>query len=181
MAAMKGLPAKLAAAIAAADARDGRCKAAQVDPPAPRAAGQGDLVCQFRIEGEPVAWARARLATTDAGPQFVTAKPQRQHGRFIHQLGALAMRGRPPADGAVAVAVMVWRSMPKRFTKAQRADAAAGRLRPTQKPDADNFAKLVKDALNGVAWVDDAQVVDLMVRKFYTTAEPCTDVTVRLA
>lgn len=35
----------------------------------------------------------------------------------------------------------------------------------TYKPDADNEAKLVMDALNGLVWADDAQVVDLHVRK----------------
>ena len=35
----------------------------------------------------------------------------------------------------------------------------------TYKPDADNESKLVMDALNGLVWADDAQVVDLHVRK----------------
>ena len=35
-----------------------------------------------------------------------------------------------------------------------------------QKPDVDNIAKSVLDALNGVAWDDDKQVVFLLVRKF---------------
>lgn len=35
----------------------------------------------------------------------------------------------------------------------------------TYKPDADNEAKLVMDALNGLVWADDAQVVDLHVVK----------------
>ena len=34
-----------------------------------------------------------------------------------------------------------------------------------QKPDADNDAKLVLDALNGLAWEDDQQVNDLHVIK----------------
>jgi len=38
----------------------------------------------------------------------------------------------------------------------------------TQKPDADNLAKLVCDALNGVVWVDDSQICDLHVVKVYT-------------
>lgn len=33
------------------------------------------------------------------------------------------------------------------------------------KPDVDNVAKAVLDALNGVAYVDDAQVVELRIRK----------------
>jgi len=31
--------------------------------------------------------------------------------------------------------------------------------------DIDNYAKLIMDALNGVAWVDDRQIVSLSVRK----------------
>jgi Holliday junction resolvase RusA-like endonuclease len=38
---------------------------------------------------------------------------------------------------------------------------------PTKKPDADNIAKIVADALNGIAYYDDAQIVDLQVRKIY--------------
>ena len=35
----------------------------------------------------------------------------------------------------------------------------------TKKPDADNLAKAILDALNGVAYPDDAQIVKLTVRK----------------
>jgi Holliday junction resolvase RusA-like endonuclease len=38
---------------------------------------------------------------------------------------------------------------------------------PTGKPDADNYAKLVLDACNGILWKDDAQVVELHVSKSY--------------
>jgi Holliday junction resolvase RusA-like endonuclease len=39
---------------------------------------------------------------------------------------------------------------------------------PTTKPDADNVVKAVFDGLNGVAFRDDVQVVDLRVRKRYS-------------
>ena len=38
------------------------------------------------------------------------------------------------------------------------------------KPDVDNIAKAVLDALNGVIWVDDKQVVELTVKKYYGTS-----------
>lgn len=41
-------------------------------------------------------------------------------------------------------------------------------IRPTKKPDWDNIGKIVTDALNGVAYHDDAQIVDAQVRKFYS-------------
>lgn len=39
----------------------------------------------------------------------------------------------------------------------------------TTKPDADNIAKLVLDALNGKAWHDDSQITSLDVTKLYHT------------
>ena len=41
----------------------------------------------------------------------------------------------------------------------------------TKKPDADNLAKAILDALNGVAYPDDAQIVTLTVRKRYGEAD----------
>ena len=57
--------------------------------------------------------------------------------------------------------------LPKGKSRAWRADALAGRLYPSRKPDLDNVAKLVLDALNGIAWQDDAGVVSLQMWKCY--------------
>ena len=40
-------------------------------------------------------------------------------------------------------------------------------LSVTSKPDTDNIAKSILDSLNGIAYKDDKQVVDLRVRKQY--------------
>ena len=45
--------------------------------------------------------------------------------------------------------------------------ALNGELKPTVKPDLDNIAKIVADALNGLAYRDDSCIVDLVVRKRY--------------
>ena len=57
--------------------------------------------------------------------------------------------------GPVVLLVDAHFRVPKSLTKAER----AARIWHTQKPDADNLLKLVKDALTGVAWKDDSQVV----------------------
>ena len=36
-----------------------------------------------------------------------------------------------------------------------------------KKPDADNIAKAICDALNGIAWKDDSQISDLIIHKYY--------------
>ncbi len=66
--------------------------------------------------------------------------------------------------------VKVYRQMPKSVSnsKKKKEKAEKGLLRPTTKPDVDNYVKGVKDALNHLIYKDDSQVVDLKVSKFYS-------------
>ncbi len=50
-------------------------------------------------------------------------------------------------------------------------------MRPTVKPDWDNLGK-VTDALNGIVWEDDKQVVDGQVIKYYDR-EPRLEIVVK--
>lgn len=43
----------------------------------------------------------------------------------------------------------------------------AGQLNPTKKPDCDNIVKIICDALNGIAYKDDAQITLVQIRKKY--------------
>ena len=44
-------------------------------------------------------------------------------------------------------------------------------IKPTKKPDADNIIKVICDALNGIAYKDDTQIVDLTMKKIYGEPE----------
>ena len=81
---------------------------------------------------------------------------------------------KPNKKGAFYIEVRGYMSIPKSWPKARKRLAAAGHVRPIVKPDDDNIAKIIRDALNGLAWRDDAQVVDGHTKKFYTTKEPYT-------
>lgn len=59
----------------------------------------------------------------------------------------------------VILNVDVYRPLPESRPKRVRSEP------DTYKPDGDNDGKLVMDALNGLVWADDAQVVDLHVVK----------------
>lgn len=39
---------------------------------------------------------------------------------------------------------------------------------PTKKPDSDNIAKIICDSLNGIAYHDDSQIVELYICKSYS-------------
>lgn len=70
-------------------------------------------------------------------------------------------------EAMLAVEIFAYYEIPKSTSKKKRVEMEAGRIRPTKKPDADNIAKSILDALNGLAYHDDAQVVQLNVFKFY--------------
>lgn len=58
---------------------------------------------------------------------------------------------------------------PTSASKKTKLMMVSGELKPGKKPDVDNLAKVVLDSLNGIAWHDDAQVVNLEVIKMYGT------------
>ncbi len=60
-------------------------------------------------------------------------------------------------DSAVGVSIFVFVKCPKKQTYSS----------PTVKPDIDNIAKTILDALNGVAYEDDKQVTYLSISKIY--------------
>ena len=82
-----------------------------------------------------------------------------------HQAWA-AWGQRPALDEAVSVEIETWHARPADLRR--RKDRGSGPLPFLGKPDADNVAKLVLDALTKAGvWRDDTRVSDLVVRRRY--------------
>jgi crossover junction endodeoxyribonuclease RusA len=60
------------------------------------------------------------------------------------------------------------------------ASVSKSRAYPSVKPDLDKLCRAVLDALTGILWVDDGQVVRLAARKDYSSSTPGTQVTVQI-
>lgn len=73
--------------------------------------------------------------------------------------------------GPVELEVRAYYRIPKSTTKKARAFMLEGKSFPTKTPDGDNICKAVLDAINGVAFADDKQVVEIAIKKRYTTTE----------
>jgi len=84
------------------------------------------------------------------------------------QLAITQMKGKPPLAGMLEVDIRVYLPVPKSMSKAKQAWALNGTIRPTTRPDADNYSKSICDSLTGVAWLDDAQIVQLNIGKWYS-------------
>lgn len=78
-----------------------------------------------------------------------------------------AARNAKPLEGPVGISVAAGYPIPDSDSKTKKRDKAAGMILPVKKPDLDNVAKAVLDALNGLAWLDDRQVVYLYTYKVY--------------
>lgn len=68
--------------------------------------------------------------------------------------------------------------IPRSSSKKSRQLMLENIVRPTKKPDIDNIAKVVCDALNGLAYRDDTQVVSLRLNKFFSD-NPRIEVTIQ--
>ena len=72
-----------------------------------------------------------------------------------------------PKGIALKVNITALFAIPKRFNKEKRKKALNGEILPTKRPDSDNVIKIILDALNGVAYHDDAQVCEVYFEKKY--------------
>jgi Holliday junction resolvase RusA-like endonuclease len=73
-----------------------------------------------------------------------------------------------PYDGQLRAEIEVFIQVPKSDSKLNKQAKIIGEIRPTIKPDCDNLAKSILDSLNGWAYQDDKQIIELEVKKFYS-------------
>lgn len=138
---------------------------------------------RFVVPGQPVGKGRARSAARRAGDRILirhyTPEKTKSYEEAVAMHGYVAMAGRRPLTGALSVVLDIRLQVPASWSKAKRAEALAGRMHPVGKPDKDNIIKSIYDGLNGVCWVDDAQICDGVQRKRYA-AEPGVTITIEM-
>ena len=94
-----------------------------------------------------------------------TPDTTRKFERGVAQVAALAMRGRQPFQGPLSVSMRFRLAIPKSTTKRAREALLAGEEAYLGRADLTNYAKAVEDALNGICWRDDVQIVRLFLSK----------------
>lgn len=119
------------------------------------------------IPGEPRGKDRPRFARTSFGVRAYTSEATAEYESRI-RAAYLEQEGAAQLDGAISVRIRGCFGVPKSASKVRREAMLSGRERHTKKVDCDNLAKVVLDALNGVAYDDDRQVCELAVRKEYS-------------
>ena len=116
---------------------------------------------------EPRPKERPRVTMVAGHPKIYTPHGTQNYEKEISAAWTKA-NGNLPFAGPVVVWIMLGMKIPKSASKAKIKKMLDRQIRPTVKPDVDNCAKSILDALNGLASVDDNQIVSLFVRKYYT-------------
>ena len=126
------------------------------------------MIFEFGIE--PVEQARPRATRMGKGIRLYDPK---KVNVFKKQLGLLAKqqmldRGLEPYDGPLEVCMEFYRPVQASLSQKERARRLSGVHRPTVKHDLDNYIKSTSDALNGIIWVDDNRIVQIVAEKKYS-------------
>jgi len=137
----------------------------QAKPRKPRPAERGvriepRLVVQFEVFGEPVAKARPRVVVSGGRRAFTPSRTVRGE-QHVQQCCFVSNPRLRPVEGLVCLKLRFY-------------------LGGLGRADLDNLVKLVSDALNGIAWHDDAQVTKLDAEMFLFEPNPRTEVEVWL-
>lgn len=132
----------------------------------------------FVVPGDPVAQGRPRFSVRGGFARVYDPAKSRSYKAVARDclIRALAESGHGRIDdGPIGVSVEAYFERPKsKCSKIPR-----GLERQASRPDAENVAKIILDAANGIAWRDDAQVSKLTVSKFIVRQGDAPRVVVR--
>lgn len=122
---------------------------------------------EFIVDGQPQRKRRPRFRRIGNYVQTYTPKETHDYEKhivdcYLEQVGQVMLE-----DVPIKVNITAYFQVPKAFSKRKRQEAITHIIKPHNRLDVDNIAKVVLDALNGVAYSDDHYITDLTIRKRY--------------
>lgn len=123
---------------------------------------------QFCIYGEPRGKERPKFSTVCGHVTARTPENTVLYENLVKTEYRIQSGVRFADDAMLSVRIFAFLSVPRSASRKKHLAMIDRLIRPTRKPDFDNIGKIICDALNGIAYRDDAQIVDALVRKFYS-------------
>lgn len=127
------------------------------------------------IPGNPIGKGRPRVTRYGA----YTPEKTKNYETLVQELFIIAYPYHKPLEGPVEMLISAYFPIPKSYTKGKKLAAEHNVIRPTKKPDVDNIQKIIGDALNGLAYKDDSQIVTSEIQKWYTSEGPRVEVIIK--
>lgn len=128
----------------------------------------------FAVLGAPMGKERPKATTFGGHARMYTPKKTKSYENKVAIAYQTAYSNEKPIATAISVSLVAYFPLlksdytPKGALSKSGMRKLNGEERPTKKPDADNIAKAVLDGLNGLAFVDDCQIINLSILKRYS-------------
>lgn len=114
----------------------------------------------IHLPGKPVAKQTPRYARVWGRAKVAYKEPKtRAFEKALGEAAKLVMGNRQLLEGPLRFHMVASVPIPKSWPKWKQEKALKGNLYPTAKPDSSNYRKAAEDALNGIVYRDDAQIV----------------------
>jgi len=123
------------------------------------------VVIHITIPIVPKPQARDRIGVIAGKARSYKSPKQRLEENKLQYL-LMAQRPPEPFKGAISLIVGIYLPIPKK-SRIWQEKALKGEIRPTTRPDIDNYAKQILDTMQGIYFADDKQVVTMEIYKRY--------------
>ena len=125
------------------------------------------MMITFKVDADPVGKQRARYAKRGNHVMAYTPDKTRNYETLIKEAAIEAMGASEPLETPINLYLYIRAPIPKSLSKKRLEACLNGLEKPIKKPDASNVLKSVEDAMNGVVYKDDSQIVNIHVTKVY--------------
>ncbi len=122
----------------------------------------------FLVPGEPLGKGRPRMTTINGHARAFTPTKTADYESRIAIAAHEVMAERELLAGPVLMELRIMVPIAASWSKKKTAQALAGQVMPTKKPDADNVLKAICDGINGIVFKDDVQVVNVSLSKRFS-------------
>jgi len=135
---------------------------------------------KLMIFGEPIGKQRPRVFYHKQAKRFIAMTPSKTSSfeNLIKETFMLFYPNFKPIQEAIILKINAYFSIPKSISKKKRDLMIEGKLRPIRRPDVDNCLKICMDALEKVAFLNDSQIIEARIKKFYSEV-PRLEITIK--
>ena len=124
------------------------------------------LIVNFEVPGDPVPKGRPRFARRGTFVQTYTDSKTIEYETRVATLARLAIGSSEPLKGHLTVYLYLRYGVPASYTK-KRVEACLNGLEYPKKVDLDNCYKSITDAMQGIVYANDSQIVEAHIKKVY--------------
>jgi Holliday junction resolvase RusA-like endonuclease len=125
------------------------------------------FIVNFEIPGDPVPKGRPRFARRGTFVQTYTDSKTLEYETLVGFKARQAIGASEPLKGHLTVFLYLRYAVPASYSK-KRTVACLNGLEFPKRVDLDNCYKSITDAMNGIVYADDSQIVEAHIMKCYS-------------